>query len=231
MARPDMTTHDRFQSQRRRSLRGFNLMEILVVLAIMGIIGMWGSKWLLTKLPHFRIQNANSQIQASFKVGAFGVHKRNQPVATHFDLTNKRIEVYYCTNADCNDADPDCDPINTVPEDLIRTLDFDTDSGLRRVNFARPDGSDAIQGFSDLGGGEKGAIYACGGELLETGSVGLVYDDHEDYFEVAASTQSGVVEVRKYLYSSEAPGGTAGYFPKANDPVTGGSIWVWYGNR
>jgi hypothetical protein len=186
-------------------------------MGILAIIGMWGSKWLTTWLPRMRVQNAAREVQAVLYQSRMAAIKRNRDVAVYFDVDDQTVRAYYCTN----------DPCDLDEDELIREIDFKLDSGTRFVEFVRP-GADAVEGFTTLAAGELGAVFDGSGTLLDTGGVSLAYRGTIDYFEVDAATQSGIVEILKYLQDGDSPTGTAGFFPKANE-AGGESLWVWYG--
>ncbi len=234
-----MSTRRRFSSNtrglrslRRRRTHGFTLLEILIVLAVLGIAAVLVVPNLLEELQKQRkrsfLGEANTFVLKAKQESA----RRGVPVVVALDLANDQLFAF--ANVD-GDADLAYAPDNS---EVSRTVDYEVarlglpPSGTTfLLDFwaaadGSPRGTAMTEGMTLNGAGDPVFVFERDGSVRDVGAVRLG-DLRENYFELrVAPAATARVQVLKYNPTTDFDG--PGYLPQGFDEATGKNYWKWY---
>lgn len=84
--------------QKRRASRGYSLIELLVVVAMVGIVAVITVPALLQLMPQYRIRSAASETAAAIRMIRSQAIAQRTPWRIDFDLANNRYRYWRLTN-------------------------------------------------------------------------------------------------------------------------------------
>lgn len=207
----------------RRTARdtGFTLIEMLVVVAIIGIIAVLGIPALIHSLYRAKVEGAAEQVSVLAQRARLEAIKRNRQTMLRADTARNEVTVFVDANENrVRDADEDLLGRFTLPA---------------LVSFRGATGGDANDALDILGfGGDLGPVFEPNGSVVAQGAI-RIGDDRNNVLEVrVVSAASGRMEIRKWLaadmvVSSDPLAGTtpaetgAGWYGRGEE----GRGWVW----
>lgn len=219
----------------RRAAAGFTLVEVLLVIAIIGILGS------LT-LHGFAGWHSRLELRAAVEQARFLIHQARMEAVLRGAVTvvqadpQQGVLVAY--------ADLNGDPVAGTPGHASY-LRFDPDPALpdKQTDYeigqlqlegsplGAPAGFRAVEGFIDAPGAPAGApavlAFSPTGVPTATGAFRFADGAGRNFLEVAVTSFTGKVEVRKFLPAEDSPTGSAGFFREAA-ASDGANVWVWY---
>ena len=86
----------------RRAERGYSLMELLVVVAIIGIVALVTVPALLQLMPQYRIRSAAGETAAAIRMIRSQAMAQRTPWRIQFDLTNTRYRYWRLADPNAN---------------------------------------------------------------------------------------------------------------------------------
>ncbi len=209
MSRRDFVRHPRMAP--RGDVAGFSVLEMLVVIAVIGVMAAVGIPSLLSQLNKVRLEAAASDVANLI---------RQTRLRAIRDGTQYSVGVAG----------------NTVTgEGVIASVELELDdpSALLYPGSGSAVCQDKYDGTADTWGGETilyestgTAIDAGGGGTTGTGAICL-YDGGENVLQVVLEYSAGQPKIRKFLTAADSPTGAEGFFEKTSAATTG-STWTWY---
>lgn len=234
---------------RRPEAAGFTVLEILVVVAIVGLIAVLVIETMSAYLPRFRLRQSTSQAQQLIQKTRLEAIRRGVTTVVAPDFNDRSLTAFAELNGDPNNPlAPGARYLFFDPDPLARPDRTDYLIGVVRlpgpgdvgVQFGGPqfgvNGMDAVTGLTPVPGAVPGApsvvVFHPTGAVDAPGSLRFTDGAGRNYLEAAITNLTGKSEVRKYLQAGDSPTGTADFFTEANisfgpDSV-GKNIWVWY---
>ncbi len=207
--------------QRSSAPTGFSVVEMLVVIAIMGILATMGIPWLQNILHRTKMEGLISNSSTMFRLARSESIKQNVRTVVRFDLTLRRVEAFADRDGDTI-LDPPDGVYNPVAGEPFKTTDywlgsFDLPAG---IEFAAPAMLDEVDGFTTVdnnGLSEEVAILLSDGSITDIGAVRLG-DARGNFFEIRIAPQGTArVQVQKWDDIE------ADWFEKGEDGFT----WSW----
>jgi prepilin-type N-terminal cleavage/methylation domain-containing protein len=209
---------------RSQNCRGFTLTEVLVVLAILGIIAAFGIPALQDMIQRSKLLGIAEQTSATLRRARFEAIKRNRPAVVRIDGSGDQLVIVAFIDVDgvegsANEDLPDL-IFNPHSGKAPRETDYELQrlSVPARVTQTTPDGSDSVEGFTaDPGGGASNiAVFDPDGSLRNVGAFRFA-DAVGNFIEVrAAPASTGRVTLQKWQ--------DGGWLEQG---LSGGESWQW----
>jgi len=248
------TGHDRRNP--RRATRGFTLVELLVILALIGLLATLAVGSYQTYIPRLELRSAmNGTAQVIGRARLMAIQRSITTVVVP-DFEERTVYAYGEINGNPADPlDPDgrylvFDPVPGSPGHVLgagESLTYDTDFLISRVqlpgapevgvDFAGPvggvQGADSVIGLTAVPGaaaGEPGVlVFLPSGKVLDTGAIRLVDSRRVNYLEASVPSIAGRVSLRKYVLAADSPTGVADFFAEGNLTKADGTVGrnVW----
>ena len=169
-------------STQRRS-QGFTIIELVIVLAIMGMLVLIGLPALLNSLSRANLVNAAKESAMVMRQARFEAVKQSVVVAVVADQTNKRVYSFTDSNNNC---------IMDGTETQLATF-----SMPKSIDMTNPTNAQDFIGFDTDGAGNGCAHFLSTGAADKAGS--FRFHGKDGYFEARVDpTATGKVSVRKY---------------------------------
>ncbi len=194
-----------------RAAAGFSIMELLVVVAILGIVSLVGVPALLNQLHRLRLESAANDIANLM---------RQTRLRAIRDNTEYSVEVV---------------GTSVFGVGVIDTIELElTDPRAELYSGASPaDCQDKYDASGESWGGEKitwestgVATDAGGGGTAGTGAI-CVTDGRDNVLQIVLPFSAGQPKIRKYLKAVDAPGGNEGFYERTSG-ATSAITWTWY---
>lgn len=231
--------------------RGFNLLELMVTLAILGIAALGSFRIAEPILARQRVETFLREVSTQLVRARVEAMRLGTPVVVRVDRESRQVEIF----ADFSDVDGNrgsdlrFEPENSGPVPL-RTVDYrvgwlpfpDGPPGRRiepwGVDDEAPWGTDAFDGFTEDPRTEDGetyppiAVFEPDGSIRNVGAFRFAVAPEErtgptdgNYYEVRVAPEAtALVEVRKYV--PHDPDELSGYYPRDSTPGKAG--WQWF---
>lgn len=208
----------------RRSQRGFTVLELLVVLAILAIITSLSIPALLNTMRRSKIEGPVREVATLMRRARLEAIKRNRQTMVFADQAKEEITAF---------VDLDEDRVQDPGEDVLARITLPYPIELRGAGS----GTDllAIDDFNIPGfGPAPGPVFEPDGSVLAQGAIRIA-DDRNNALEIRVmSSATGRVEIRKWLddtmdmasdpLANPGPTGTgADWYAKGDS----GRGWVW----
>lgn len=228
---------------------GFTVLEILVVVAIVGLLAVLTVETLSAYVPRFRLRQSTSQAQQLINKARLEAIRRGVTTVVAADFGDRTLTAFAELNGDPDDPlavgarylvfDPD--PISQPDRTdyLIGVMALPGPGGAG-VQFGGPqfgvNGPDAVTGLTPVPGAAAGAppvlVFLPTGAVAAPGALRFTDGAERNFLETAVTNLTGKIEVRKYLGDADSPTGAADFFAEGNvsfaaDGV-GENVWVWY---
>ena len=194
------------QTGRPRRERGFTLVELLVVIALIGLLALWGVPTLLNTLSRTRLVGASKEIATMIQLGRLEAIKKG---GVNGDVQNRVTAIRYNAGLRSFDlllddtADGNFNP--TTPLQGRYTLP--TGVSLWAPGEPNPEGTDAIDAWDEPPGGPDtfaGPIFVSDGSVRVAGAYRLA-DTRGNYLEVRVDfPATGKIVIQKYFPSLTA---------------------------
>lgn len=208
-----------------RDRQGYTLIELLLVFSLMaGLLGVaWGPVG--KQIARAKLTGTNQQVRVHLAYSRLEAMKRGFPAV---------VQVDYGSQSFWSFIDEDNDLVLDDTERVLYSLDIGGGGGSAGLLLMGADGvvgtdadpAESVEGLTPTGvSALRGAVFEPDGSIRDPGSfrVSTGSDPPRNAFEIRVSPQATAdIEIRKYLYSADAPGGTAGFFSG------GAGAWVWY---
>lgn len=236
-------------ARRRPPAAGFTVLEILVVVAIVGLIAVLALETMSVYVPRFRLRQSTSQAQQLINKARLEAIRRGVTTVVAPDFAGRALTAFAELNGDPDnplaagarylvyDPDPGARPDRT--DYLIGTMTL-PGPGDVGVQFGGPqlgvNGLDAVTGLTPIPGAVAGTppvlVFLPTGAVDAPGSLRFTDGAGRNFLETAITNITGKSEVRKYLEAVDSPTGAADFFAEGNvtfatDKV-GENVWVWY---
>lgn len=211
MSRRDFVRHLRMAP--RVGASGFSVMELLVVLAVIGVMAAVGIPSLLSQLEKVRLEATASDVANLIR---------------QTRLRAIRDGVQYSVGVVGN---------TVTGEGVIATVELELDDPSAQLYPGSGIAvcQDKYDGTASTWGGET-LIYDTTGTTIDAGGGGdagtgaiCLYDGGDNILQVVLPFSAGQPKIRKFLKAADAPsgGGGEGFYEKTSAATTG-STWVWY---
>ncbi len=208
MSRRDFARHPRMAP--RGGVSGFSVLELLVVLAVIGVVAGVGVPSLLAQLNKVRLEAAAHDVANLM---------RQTRLRAIRDGTQYSVGVVGNT---------------VVGEGVITTVELELDDPSALI-YPGGGSADCQDKYNPVGtwGGET-ITYDSTGTTVDAGNGGTagtgaicLYDGGENVLQVVVEYSAGQPKIRKYMTAATSPTGAEGFFEKTSAATTG-STWRWY---
>ncbi len=112
-------------------LHGFTLVELMITVAVLGIVGLLITPGILAYIPQYRVDRAARALAAEMQLARMRAIARNHTHHVAFNTSAQTITVY-------EDADNDWSTTNTV----VKTIDLGSDFPNVRIDYNSVTGID-----------------------------------------------------------------------------------------
>ncbi len=216
-----------------RSHSGFTMIELLIVIAILGVLSLVGLPNLLAQIERARISSTLREATSLVQVARQEAIRRGVEVVVLVDTTNNRLQAFANVDGDAGllyqpsaTAVPRTADYEVMTTDLRQTGNQSTSIHFWGPADASPNGTDIVDGLSTDGNSDPIAIFDPDGTIREEGAFRIA-DARGNFFEVRIAPRATArVEVRKW-YPSPPFGGGSDFFPKGK-ASSGDNLWKWY---
>jgi hypothetical protein len=217
-------------ARRRFGNAGFTIVEVLILTALVGILAVMTIGAFQTWVP--RLQTRRSledveQLLAQARVTAVRLQEEVVVAASPADRTLLAFR----------DRGPAACATCQVNRELDDRAELIGEVRLVNADFGGPanglHGADSIDGLTDHPDASKWnvLVYRPQGSVRDAGAFRILDRRQKNHFEVAVSSFTAQVEVRKYLPVEDSPNGSPGFFEegvRATADEQGRNIWRWY---
>jgi type II secretory pathway pseudopilin PulG len=215
-------------------MAGFSLMELLILVAIIGILGAVATNAWLSTMPRLMLKGAVTTTMQVLRKARMHAIKKGVNTVVQLDPDNT-IMVF----ADWN-RNLVFDPVAGVPvERTDFVLSHNALPGTVVFGYNPGDVADPalfdLSPTSGLTGGVAGralVVYNTNGTLRDTGAIRLNLSGTFNTIEIAMTNTAGRMIRRKYMDAGFSPDGTLGFFPEGNSLNGAGFVvknsWFWY---
>jgi len=232
--------------KRRHPAAGFNLLELLIVLAVAGIVLVMVFRFFDNWRPVFQLESATRRASALIARARLEALRRNVTTVIEADIVDGTFIAYADVNGNSSPASPAFlsylvfDP--TDPDLSERRLDdYLIGETTIPVGVFFGDPTNGIHGADSVwkmtprpAHADPGAnlmVFDPSGRLLDIGTYRFTRLN-ENHLEVAVTSVGGSVEVRKFLKMADRPASGVdendGFFARGNIDGNSSQIWVWY---
>ena len=186
--------------KRRGQDKGFTLAEILVVVAIIGIMATIAAPNFSTWTADIRLKGAARELYSNMQMAKINAIKRNSDSAIVFDTTNNKY--YFCDNPGVDTTWTGInDAIGTGDNTIVQTIDLNSyKSGIGYGHASIPAGQSATTPAGTFPGDD--VSYASNVVIFDSrgiGNGGYVYLQNNKNTVYAVGTQtSGVIMLKKW---------------------------------
>lgn len=220
----EMTIRDqRLPTRETRRRDGFSLIEVLVTLAILGILALFTYPALQRMIVRSQLEGDSRQIVTFMRTARLESIKRSTPVVVEINLAQGRFYAY----ADLNDAfgDPGIDliynPVGGAPAGTTDFIVVPEQYTSKNSTFGGPAADNApITGFGVDPGGNPVVVFNADGSIAAEGTLRFG-DVRDNYLEISVAPRTTAkVEVLKWDRTANAW--------RERATKTGGVTWEWY---
>lgn len=235
---------------RRHPAAGMTILEVLFVVAILGLVAAVAVEAMSTYGPRIQLRQTVGQAAQLINKARIEAIRRGVTTVVEADIGGRTLTAFAEINGNPNNPlDPAgrylyFDPDPTLPIDrtdyVIGAVYLPGEIGTG-VHFGGPaeglDGGDSVSGFTlvpDAGGGTNSVlVFRSTGGVHDPGAFRFADARAANFFETSITAITGKIEIRKHLRAGDSPSGSADFFTEANETFSpdgrlGGKVWVWY---
>ena len=217
--------------RRREGAKGFTIMEIVVILAIFGIMVATSLPAFLLWIQRQRVLGVVNGAASRMQVARQESIKAQVPIVVQPSFTDNEILIFANVDNDPNfQYDPD-------PAQPYKTVDYEVGrirlpGQQRQVHFwaptdATPEGAEAIEGLTVTVAAQNAVVFLPDGTVMDTGAIRFA-DTRDNFFEVRVEPRATArVQILKY-YINPPWGDPDGFFPRGRHPTDNVPMWKWY---
>jgi prepilin-type N-terminal cleavage/methylation domain-containing protein len=186
----------------RRSRKGFSAVEVVLVIAIVGILATMGIPWIINIVHKTKMEGLLNKTGFLFHIAKSESIKQNFNTVVRFDIAGRRIISFADVNGPVLGTPPD-GVFNPIAGEPDRTTDYrlaiyDVPNG---IDFDAPGAQDLIDSFTTVDNGgtdEQVAIFLPDGSIVDVGAVRLG-GARGNLFEIRVAPQGTArVQTRKW---------------------------------
>lgn len=204
--------------RKRLSGRGYSAVELLIVIAIIGILAAMGVPWIINIVHKTKMEGLLSKTGFMYHLARNEAVKQNFITVVRADLDASQITAFADLNGAALGTPPDgiFNPIDGEPD---KTTDyelatFDIPNG---ISFAAPDTLAVVDGLTAVAG-ERVAIFIADGSIVDIGAVRFG-DARANFFEIRVAPQGTArVQIRKWDEVDEE------WFEQGEE----NRVWQWF---
>jgi prepilin-type N-terminal cleavage/methylation domain-containing protein len=204
---------------RRSGERGFTLIELIVVLAILLMAMVLGAPYLFTQIQRSKLIGTANQTVGLMRVARLEAIKRSSTGVVEIDPARNLVRGYVDANVSLT---YDAGDILLAEVPLPKSITFTEPGGAT--------GLASIRGFALVGGGPPKAVFQSDGSLSNTnpGAIRLCGQEAQgrgaNYLEVnVASLATARIEIRKY----KGPDVDLDWYANGEGATGTGRAWTW----
>ncbi len=226
--------------------KGFNLLELLVVLAVAGIVLVTVFRFFDNWRPVFQLESATRRASALIARARLEALRRNTTAVIEADIVNGTFFAYADINGNSSPASPEFSSylvFDPTDADLSerRLDDYLIGEATIPAGVFFGDPTNGIHGVDSVwkltprpAHADPGAnlmVFDPSGRLLDIGTYRFTRLN-DNHLEVAVTSVGGAVEIRKFLKMADRPTNgvdeNEGFFARGNIDGNSNQIWVWY---
>ncbi len=227
-----LTTAPHTAPARRSATAGFTMLELLIVIAVIGLVSTLLVPNLLWELEKQRIRNHITETTSFFLIVKQEAVRRSAPVVVTIDLDEDRLFAFANVDGDADlEFNPDATALNRTADYEVARLDLPTAGDTLFMDFYGPTdgaarGATMIDGLSTNGDGEPVVVFEPDGSIRNIGAIRLADFKVNNFFEVRIAP-AATARIRVLKYNSSSDFGGPNFLPSGQDPATGSSYWTW----
>ena len=202
---------------------GFTLVELLIVMAVLLVLAVWGIVEFKHLIIRSKLTSAANEVASHFMIARMEAIKRGDPVVVVPDFDAVSLFIY---------VDSDDDQVHDDDELVLLTPRIPEASGQGAIYFVGPDGligtklapAESVVGFTPIPDSPLPvAVLEPDGSIRDEGAlrIGDSQQVRRNIFEIRVTPQATArVEMRKYAW--DGAGGPPDFYPG------GAGLWEWY---
>ena len=185
---------------RNSSHRGFTIFELLIVMAIMGVMATLFAPNFLRLVHRAKLTGTAQKLEVTLRSARQAAIRYNVQAVVRINQVNEEI-IYFVDVDGVNIGDPPDGVFNPIAGRTHRSTDWEVSRTAlpNSVNFEAPPGDpDGIIAFFTPIAGENVAVFRANGSVIDEGAFRLA-DLFDNYLEVrVAPPLTGRVSTRKF---------------------------------
>lgn len=208
----------------RRSRRGFNVLEILVVLVLIGLLSGISYTMYLNLLPRMRLEEMTQEAVSFLRQARLDAIREAAPMVVTVEEVNDDgvLEQWLVANRRT--------PSGTL--EFVRQIQISRDKAGVWVRGPDPDDDIGDDGFTFPGEEliirPNGTVVSIGGLRISDSKAEGGDAAPRNVFQITYQTRAGQPVIEKWLASYDARGGGAGFYRQRYADANNEALWQWY---